>query len=234
MTHSPANPWSDFVDKAVTTFPWFSRPHSLPSLPPPRPPRVAPAPTFKVAAAAAAPHRTPPPPPRPYHQTQIARAYPRACEDRPKDYADWEGSNVVMMDGSRYILGPVLGRGKYSTVHDAGTVDGRPVVVKALKAFKSKKFKREILVLERLRGGPNIIEFYGAFINEVIENENWKELYPTLSLKDIRHYSLELLRAVDFAHSKGIMHRDIKPHNIAIDHSRREVGELEKEKRERL
>lgn len=31
------------------------------------------------------------------------------------------------------------------------------------------------------------------------------------------------LQALDFCHSKGIMHRDVKPHNIMIDHSQRKL-----------
>lgn len=30
-------------------------------------------------------------------------------------------------------------------------------------------------------------------------------------------------QALDFCHSKGIMHRDVKPHNIMIDHSQRKL-----------
>lgn len=46
-------------------------------------------------------------------------------------------------------------------------------------------------------------------------------LYPTFTDYDIRYYMFQLLRALDFAHSRGIMHRDVKPHNIMIDHKKR-------------
>lgn len=38
-------------------------------------------------------------------------------------------------------------------------------------------------------------------------------LYPTFTDLDIRYYMNELLKALDYAHSNGVMHRDVKPHN---------------------
>jgi len=34
---------------------------------------------------------------------------------------------------------------------------------------------------------------------------------------------LSLSQALDFCHSNGVMHRDVKPHNVMIDHSQRKL-----------
>merc|ERR1719336_2159905 len=39
----------------------------------------------------------------------------------------------------------------------------------------------------------------------------------TMSTFDCKHYMYQLLRALDFCHSNGIMHRDVKPQNLVID-----------------
>ena len=113
------------------------------------------------------------------------------------------------------------------------TLNQSKCVIKILKPVKKKKIKREIKILQNLCGGKNIIQLLDvvrdpqsktpSLIFEYINNTDFKVLYPTLTDYDIRYYLFELLKALDFCHSNGIMHRDVKPHNVMIDHERREL-----------
>jgi casein kinase II subunit alpha len=44
----------------------------------------------------------------------------------------------------------------------------------------------------------------------------------------------ELLKALDYCYSHGIMHRDVKLHNVMIDHSERKVTTKERKRIETL
>ncbi len=48
-------------------------------------------------------------------------------------------------------------------------------------------------------------------------------LQSQVSDLDVRNYMLQLLEALHFTHSRGIMHRDVKPANVLIDHSKRSL-----------
>ena len=58
---------------------------------------------------------------------------------------------------------------------------------------------------------------------EHVAAADFKVLYPTLSDYDVRFYIFELLKALDFCHSRGVMHRDVKPHNVMIDPVKRQL-----------
>lgn len=112
-------------------------------------------------------------------------------------------------------------------------VNDQRCVIKILKPVKKKKIRREIKILQNLCGGPNIIKLLDivrdpqsktpSLIFEHVNNTDFKILYPTLTDMDIRFYIYELLVALEFSHSNGIMHRDVKPHNVMIDHEKRKL-----------
>lgn len=49
------------------------------------------------------------------------------------------------------------------------------------------------------------------------------EVMSELTLDDIRTFMFKIITGVHFAHSKGIMHRDIKIHNILVSMKTKEV-----------
>uniref|UniRef100_A0A1I8GM39 non-specific serine/threonine protein kinase n=1 Tax=Macrostomum lignano TaxID=282301 RepID=A0A1I8GM39_9PLAT len=161
-----------------------------------------------------------------------ARAYPDANSLRSREYWDYEAHVVEWGNQDDYQVVRKLGRGKYSEVFEGVNVTNQEkVVIKVLKPVKKKKIKREIKILDNLKGGINIITMQSivkdpvsrtpALIFEYVNNTDFKLLYSGLSDYDIRYYIFELLKALDFCHSMGIMHRDVKPHNVMIDHEHR-------------
>lgn len=144
------------------------------------------------------------------------------------------GSSRTHSSQDDYEVIRKIGRGKYSEVFEGINVNNKQrCVVKILKPVKKKKIKREIKILQNLCGGPNIIKLLDVvrdphsktpcLVFEHVNNTDFKVLYPTFTDYDIRYYTHEILIALDYCHSNGIMHRDVKPHNIVIDHSARKL-----------
>lgn len=161
--------------------------------------------------------------------------YTDVNDKKPKEYWDYENLQVSWGEQDDYEVVRKVGRGKYSEVFEGVRAQAfeQKCIIKILKPVKKKKIKREIKILQNLAGGINIISLLDvvrepqsktpSLVFEYVNNTDFKVLYPNLTDYDIRFYLMELLKALDFSHSQGIMHRDVKPHNIMIDHEKRQL-----------
>ena len=136
------------------------------------------------------------------------------------------------LDG-RYELQEVIGVGGMAVVYKAyDNIDDRTVAVKILKDefLASEEFRRRfkneskaIAVLSH----PNIVKVYDVsygdklqyIVMEYVEGITLKEYIEqqgVISWKETVHFTTQILRALQHAHDKGIVHRDIKPQNIML------------------
>ena len=166
--------------------------------------------------------------------SSTALVYTNVLSTKAKEYWDYENMEIEWNLPNNYEIIKKVGRGKYSEVFKGINIaDNTDIVIKVLKPVKKKKIKRELLILKNLKNGPNVIHMLDmtrdplsktpALIFEYVDNIDFKVLYPTLSPNEIEYYIYQVLIALDYCHSMGIMHRDVKPHNIMIDHSKKSL-----------
>lgn len=134
---------------------------------------------------------------------------------------------------NRYEILEVIGTGGMAVVYKALCHRlNRYVAVKILKEEYAKdeefrnRFHAESHAVAML-SHPNIVAVYDVsrsnsieyIVMELIDGMTLKQYMDRrglLSQKEAIHFTTQILRALSHAHSRGIIHRDIKPHNIML------------------
>ncbi len=136
------------------------------------------------------------------------------------------------LDG-RYEIREIIGVGGMAIVYKAyDIIDDRIVAVKVLKdeflanAEFRRRFKNESKAIAVL-SHPNIVRVYDVsygdrlqyIVMEYVEGITLKEYIEqqeVINQKEAVYFAMQILRALQHAHDKGVVHRDIKPQNIML------------------
>ena len=137
-----------------------------------------------------------------------------------------------MLD-DRYEILEVIGTGGMAVVYKARCHRlNRLVAIKILKDEHSRddefrrRFQAESQAVAML-SHPNIVAVYDVsrsgdtnyIVMELIDGitmKQYMEKKGVLNWRETLHFSMQIAKALEHAHSRGIVHRDIKPHNIMI------------------
>ena len=137
------------------------------------------------------------------------------------------------LDG-RYLIQSLVGVGGMANVYrGVDEKTGNAIAVKVLKEeFLDneelvRRFKNESKAISIL-DHPNIVKVYDVSVTDRLQyivmeyvdgitlKEYLKQRGGALTWKETVHFATQVLRALQHAHSKGIIHRDVKPQNIML------------------
>ena len=134
---------------------------------------------------------------------------------------------------SRYEISELIGEGGMAVVYKARDIkDDIPVAIKILrdeylgKQEFVKRFKDESKAIAVL-SHDNIVKVYDVSFGDRIQYivmeyidgitlKDYIEKNGPLNWKEAVHFILQTLKALQHAHDKGIIHRDVKPQNIML------------------
>ena len=134
---------------------------------------------------------------------------------------------------NRYEIQEVIGSGGMAVVYKARCHRlNRLVAIKILKdeLSEDEEFRRRFHAEGQavaMVSHPNIVSVYDVssfsdanyIVMELIDGitlKQYMEKKGVLNWKETLHFAIQIAKALEHAHSKGIVHRDIKPHNVMV------------------
>ena len=133
----------------------------------------------------------------------------------------------------RYEILEVLGTGGMAVVYKARCHRlNRLVAIKILKDefARDEEFRRRFHAegeAVAMLSHPNIVQVYDVsssdnanfIVMELIDGislKQYMEKKGVLNWKETLHFAMQIAKGLEHAHSRGIVHRDIKPHNVMV------------------
>jgi len=134
---------------------------------------------------------------------------------------------------NRYEILEVIGTGGMAVVYKARCHRlNRLVAIKILKDdyMQDEEFRRRFHSESQavaMLSHPNIVSVYDVsssvtadyIVMELIDGitlKQYMEKKGVLNWKETLHFAIQIGKALEHAHSRGIVHRDIKPHNVMV------------------
>jgi len=109
----------------------------------------------------------------------LPKFYANVCEEMPPQYSDYSKSFEIAYGSiEKYEIVRKIGRGKYSEVYEGiRTDDDQKVAIKILKPVKKTKVRREIKILQTLKGCPNIVQLLDVVMDTATKTPSLVHFY---------------------------------------------------------